>query len=330
MAFVSAVNQPERVFLNSNDDNTPPTEALIAGEGLAGNGFSKFTCRLPTPILNPKRTQLLRAAIPNAQVNIPDYDLIFWYFAIPVAPAPQVPVLRNVRIFPSNYQGATGGCAVNRQLASYADLVTLLNQSAAATDTSGNPYHVAGDITFAYDANTKKISWQGTNIGFAYAQAGYNDPQVEVDRFNVRYTAGGAVQPTLSETNLNLRSGFTFYDTEASNPNTFLVTYPSGTPVVAPSWANLVYSQCVYMFANIVAGSGMGSGGQHNLLSVVPMNAPSLGVSLYQAPMVNWLTKVPQEIYEITIYMLDDNYQPFVVPNNAIVNIEMGFSYVNL
>lgn len=331
MAFVSAVNQPERVFLNSNDDTTPPTEDVLFYQGAAGNGFSRFTCRLPTPILKPKRTQLLRCAIPNAQVNIPDYDLVFWYYRLDdTSPPGTPPSLAAIRFLPTFVPGAPVGSTVpvNRQIASYQDLVDMLNAAAASATDPGNPYFVSGDIAFDYNAVTKKISWSGQTAGFSYLQAGYNDPLINnTARLNVFVNglAGAARQPSLPQTSLNLRCGFTYY--EDTRDTAILVPQPDLAPFVAPSWGNLVYSQCVYVFCNIVAGSGMGSGGQHNLLSVVPMNAPSLGVSLYQAPMVNWLTRVPDEIYEITIYMLDDNYQPFVVPNNAIVNVEMGFNY---
>lgn len=347
MSFVSAVNQPERVFLNSNDDTTPPTEGIesmvLNGNTylFPGNGFSRFTCRLPTPILKPKRTQLLRCAIPNAQVNIPDYDLMFWYARYDVTVSPPVRQLKCIRFLPTFMAGIplAGGSTVpvNRQIASYTDLVSMLNASASSPADGGNPYFTSNDIVFSYDTNSKKISWAGNTVGYIYAQVGYNDVEVNqgvsgnppaMTQLKVYTSSASKQQPYLIYTNLNLRCGFTFYELNNSAvPASGLLV---NEPVIAPSWANLVYSQCVYIFCNIVAGSGMGSGGQHNLLSVVPMNAPSLGVSLYQAPMVNWLTRVPDEIYEITISMLDDNYQPFIVPNNGIVNVEMGFNFTSI
>ena len=80
---------------------------------------------------------------------------------------------------------------------------------------------------------------------------------------------------------------------------------------------------------NIVPGSSVGSGGQHNILASVPIAAPPLGVGQYSAPLVNWMTRIMKEIYEIQIRMLDDNYQPYNVPQNAVVNIELGFRFMN-
>jgi hypothetical protein len=41
------------------------------------DAYSTFECQLPTPILGACKTQILRATIPNAMVNIPDYALTF-------------------------------------------------------------------------------------------------------------------------------------------------------------------------------------------------------------------------------------------------------------
>ena len=217
----------------------------------------------------------------------------------------------------------------------YQDLLQLLNQSAAAADSAiQNPYHTAGDVTFNYDPITRKFSFQGNDANYEYIQLGYADPRIEAVRNNVYTNDNGVApipasrQPTLSQSNLNLRIGYSWYgdngDLGIDIPNA------NGVPIVAYSFGNLVYTQCVYLFSNIIQGSSLGSGGQRNLLSVVPIAAPSLGVALYQAPLVNWLTKIAQEIYEIEIIMLDDNYQPYYVPNNAIVNVEIGFSYLSV
>ena len=329
--FKSAVNQPERVFLNSNDALSPPPN--VAPGIRAGEEFSSFRIQTPNPILKPARMQLLRAAIPNIEVNIPNYDLIFWYARVPTAGPPTVEV-KNVRFLPTTFNqgGPTNGLPINRQIVNYQDLLQLLNQAAAAADSAvQNPYHTAGDITFAYDAVTRKFSFEGTNAGYDYIQLGYADPRIETARGNV-YTASvgpnpipSSRQPTIPQSNLNVRCGYSWYGDAIVD-----IPIPVNTPIIAFSYANLVYTQCVYLFSNIVQGSSLGSGGQRNLLSVVPISAPSLGVALYQAPLVNWLTKIAQQIFEIEIIMLDDNYQPYNVPNNAIVNIEIGFSYIDV
>ena len=89
----------------------------------------------------------------------------------------------------------------------------------------------------------------------------------------------------------------------------------------------MVYTQAVYLYSNIVAGVSLGSGGQHNLLAVVPVNAPQLGVIQYTALTVNMMTKLVDTIYEITVNMRDDANQPFVLPDNAQVNLELAMVY---
>lgn len=325
--FVSAVNQPERVFLSSFDDQSfvVQTEynAGLPNRVLATT-YDRFRIQLPTAILEPERCQLLRASIPNAQVTIPDYQLTFWYARVNTT-GPPVTQYLNVRWFPSYWTGATGGVPVNRIVANYADLLSLMNTAAAATDISGqNPYHVPGDISFSYDALTRKFSFQGLTTGYAYYEVGYNDPQIKALTANMKY--GTYPVPFVQDTTMNLRLGFTSPIVDED----VIIANNVNEPFVAESWADLVYTQNVILLANIIPGSSLGSGGQHNVLASVPINAPPLGVGNFTAPMVNWLTKVMKEIYEIEIVMLDDNYQPYRVPNNAVVNVEMGFSYLKL
>ena len=100
-----------------------------------------------------------------------------------------------------------------------------------------------------------------------------------------------------------------------------------GNPILMDSYPNLIYTQCFYLYASIVAGSSLGSNGSHNLLSVVPCSAAQLGVTNYTALTLNWLTKVPDNIYSVLIEMRDDNNQPVFLPDNGPVNVEIAFKY---
>lgn len=332
------VNNPERVFLNSSDDERNTTDY----------GFSQFTCTYITPILGAKKTMMLRATIPNAQVNIPDYQLFFWYYSLPTATStPGVASLRCVRLYPSYYQPPTGFTAYtkNRYFSDPADFVTQLNTAAAAggDNTTYNSYWVAGDITFSYNATTKQITFTGNTAGRFYAPAGWNDPIVnsQLGLITMPSTANIAVtypQPYALGWTLNLRVGYAMSGTSFGPQLTQVnqqpqyadithVAYPNGTAVVVDSYPNLVYSQAIYLYSNIVAGVSLGSGNQHNLLAVVPSNAPQLGVIQYTALTVNMMSKLVDTIYEITVQMRDDANQPFVLPDNAQVNIELAFVY---
>lgn len=335
------VNNPERVFLNSSDDGRNTTDF----------GFSQFTCTYDTPILGAKKTMMLRGTIPNAQVNIPDYQLVFWYYQLPTATtAPSNTYLKAVRLYPSNYQApAALGTAFtkNRYFSDPADFVSQLNTAAAAggDNVTYNPYWAAGDITFAYNSTTKQITFTGNTSGKYYAPAGWNDPVV-----NAAQSGGTIVMPSTANIattypqpyaqgwTLNLRVGYamsgTSYGPQILQVNQIPqyadlthVAYANGTAVPVDSFPNLVYSQCVYLYSNIVAGVSLGSGGQHNLLAVIPSNAPQLGVIQYTALTVNMMSKLVDTIYEITVQMRDDANQPFTLPDSAQVNLELAFTY---
>ena len=313
--FVSAVNQPSRVYLSSGDDQTE--------EGFNATRYSQFIIQLPTPVLNAAKVQLLRASIPNAQVSIPDYQLEFWYIRYdPLTPT--TPEFRCIRFYPSTFTGNTNGCPVNRLIANYQDLTAMLNQAASAADDPAlNPLFTQNDVSFAYDGTTRKISMTGLTAGYTYAIAGYNDPGV-ANLMEDIYLAPGVQQPYVLTKTLNTRAGFCFPGTSGR-----MTPVAQGTPIVAESWGDLVYTQNVVLLANIVPGSSVGSAKQHNILAAVPINAPPLGVGQYSAPLVNWMTRIMKEIYEVNIQMRDDNNQPYYVPNNAIVNVELGFVYEN-
>lgn len=335
------VNNPERVFLNSSDD----------GRNTTNFGFSDFTCTYDTPILGAKKTMMLRATIPNAQVNIPDYQLVFWYYRLPTATtAPSATYLKAVRLYPSYYQApAALGTAFtkNRYFSDPADFVTQLNLAAAAggDNVTYNPYWTAGDITFSYNATTKQITFTGNTATNYYAPAGWNDPVVNAavagQTITMPSTANIATtypQPLVQGWTLNLRVGYAMSGT-SYGPQLLQVNqipqyadlthtaYANGTAVVVDSFPNLVYSQAVYLYSNIVAGVSLGSGGQHNLLAVVPSNAPQLGVIQYTALTVNMMSKLVDTIYEITINMRDDANQPFLLPDSAQVNLELAMVY---
>lgn len=336
------VNNPDRVYLNSSDD--PRT--------LGDVGFSQFTCTFDTPILGAKKTMLLRASIPNAPegVSIPNHTLFFWYYQLPAATTvPNVNYLKCVRLYPSNYQPPSGFTAFvrNRFFSDPADFVSVLNAAASAggDNLTYNPFWAVGDVTFTYNTTTKQITFTGNTAGKFYCPAGWADEDVDIS------ARGGNIQmPNFSGTGttdqvaiqnytLNLRVGYamsglslgTQYN-RAAAPQTVYAdltnsTYANGTAVPADSFPNLVYSQCVYLLSNITAGVSLGSNKVHNLLAVIPSNAPPLGVISYTALTVNMLSKIVDTIYAITIELRDDANQPFVLPDNAQVNVELAFVY---
>ena len=91
--FTSAVFQPERIAISSNDDIQPSTQAAIIIPDTAASGlnlfshqpaelFSSFRIRLQRPLRNVKSIQLLSGTIPNATQNLPDDQCIFYYYRL--------------------------------------------------------------------------------------------------------------------------------------------------------------------------------------------------------------------------------------------------------
>ena len=343
-SYKSRVNQPDRVFISSNDDTSQSSTT----------GFNLVRATFDTPILDAKRTQLLRATIPNATVNIPDYQTVFWYYQLPTATTtPSDTYLKAVRLYPSQYVPPTSFTAytLNRTFNDPNDLVTALN---AAASTGGdnityNPYWSVGDVSFAYNTTTKRITFTGLTSGKFYANAGWNDPVVTAATTSGvillnSYGAAGAstltIQPLVAGYTLNLRCGYAMSGQSLSTQgntssktayaNLTNYTWAQNAAVPVDSFPNLIYTQCVYIYADITSGSGLGSGKQHNLLAVVPNNAAPLGIIQYVAATLTWLTKVPSNIYEILLDLRDDANQPLPLPDNASVNVELAFSYQDM
>jgi len=227
------------------------------------------------------------------------------------------------------------GLPTNRLIANYQDFVTLLNQAAAAADDpnnvdpdSGDPLHVAGDVSFAYDGNSRRITMTGLTAGYTYFVPGYTDseinnliPYVKMRTIISSVTLKTEVQPQLPNLPMNLRVGFCAQNTDFNTSRQVNVAiYPT-------SWGDLVYTGNIYVYCNIVQGASYGSANQRNLLAVVPVNAPPLGVIQFTAPMAAPMTRIVQEIYEVQILMRDDNNQPYYVQNNANVCVEIALSY---
>ena len=340
MTVISRVNQPERVTIRSDDDDANPSNQF----------FYQFSVNLPTPVLAPYSADLIRCTIPNAQINIPDYQLIFWYYNLDSETQTPGPAqLQCVRLYPSWWKNPDSYSTFvqNRYFLDPSDLVAALNLATTQDDVTYNPYFIINDITFAYDSTTKKISFVGNDAGKFYVPAGYNDPNVRTALQTgtisfPMYKGDGTIATTIPQPYalgypLNLRCGFSMsgisrginsYSGGSSlyaNPQNW--PEADGTPLVADSYPNLVYTGCVYMYTNIVNGSSSTSNNRQNLLAVVPVNSAPLGVTNYVSGMLTKQSTISQTIQNISIELRDDADQPYNLPDNAQVNVEIYFDY---
>jgi hypothetical protein len=342
-AVRSRVNCPERLSLTSDDDVTNMNNPY----------FSQFQINLATPVLDPQRCQLIRATVPATQLQLPDWGgLCFWYWKLPTATTvPTSAYLKCVRLYPSSYVALSGFTAFtrNRYINDPSDLVTLLNQAAGAggDDVTYNVYWSSAEVTFSYSTTTKQITFVGNSSGSFYAPAGYNDPIVATIQAGTagtrpvmpNATSGTTAQPQVEQYTLNLRVGYamsgnargsqSFGAGQTAYANSTNVAYAYNVAVPVDSYPNLIYTNNVYLYASFMAGASLTSNNRHNLLACCPITVGAFGVAQYVAATSNLLTKLSQTIQNIVIELRDDADQPYTLPDNAQVSLEVSFSYQN-
>lgn len=149
----------------------------------------------------------------------------------------------------------------------------------------------------------------------------------------------GEGQPFQNGYSLNLRLGWTWNGVINGNENYKNLIRPVPPYIgigfdnttrinTANTYANLVYSNNCYIYLTFIGGSSLDSAGNGNLLAVIPLNTANNAVGFYNNVISNPLTKIPQHISEISVMLKDDEGNDFYLPNSAIVNFELGFTYL--
>jgi hypothetical protein len=256
--------------------------------------------------------------------------------------------LQFVRLLPSldlpEQYPAVDNNLFNRTYQDYTDLAQALNQCAGDARTAS----IAGDVSFVYNPVLNKIQFVPNNIdgGYFYLPAGYGDPNVttKINQLNNNriYLVPGYT--------LNLRCGFTWngeftdplnagdiYSPDSEYPGSFYYYLRPVDPILVPSfaenlltansYADLVNTSCVKVYCDFAFGSTEDSEGNGGLLSIVPVNTNNLGVGFYQNNFSNPLTKIPQNITEVGINLVNDQGQPYFLPNSATVLLELAVDY---
>lgn len=340
MSYISAVNQPDIVNLSSKDDaaptNTaPPVQWVEAHVGF----FDSFRIDLETPVLGAKGVLLTSASVPSTGLNIPDYQMAFGFYKVALVvgqpPAGAFTNPANFHYMVANSYNLAGGQAVapyvtpfkNQPLATYTDMAAWLNEMVAANVVLlGDP--VLAELTFVYDAVMSKIYIEtpAAQAGFAYQVALPGDPNLiaAVDNYKAAILPGGNGDLD-GRYSLSSRVGFAYSVMSPVLLDGVCVIgggelYPNSAP-------DLVFTQNVNVRSSIAQGSSVSSNNDHDLLAVLPVPAPPLGVSLYQAKTENPLRRVAPSIFQVDIQLTDDNDEPFYLPDNAIVNVELHFLY---
>jgi len=328
---ISPGNQPNRLFISSDDAADMPILPSVNLFNTDLYSYNQFTIALREPVLRCDGVQVATFVQPNSPADgacIPDYQasaIGFCYYkqaAAGVAPiesdlqvlyllSSQSTVEPSPNTVPDN---------LNRYFASYQDFVDALNAAAAylANGPVGGP-----DVQFYYDTTQRRIAFRGLDNTKYYMSAGYNDTLVNnwIDQNVALY----GWSPVPYGYTLNVRVGFdeksfVYYNQKPGGITDANYIYPYGNP-------NLVRTASVTLRANFTNQSTMNSKDNRDVLAVIPMTVPFLGVNTYTFTINQYLRNVPDAIQQITIRMFDDQGQPFNVGNNVQTQIELLLNY---
>ena len=361
--YQSFLFQPERVSINSR---TSPTNVNAQFE-YQNQNFTRFTNNLVTPLLHVKSLELLRSTFSLPIPSIPNTQTTFFYYRIPIIgggnydpdysqmTAANIKIVRLLTTYvysPSRYLPATAAAyGFNGIFHDYQELADALNRAATNDPnaaTLGTRY-VAGDVSFSYDDVSQKIIFQGNNYEtggglpqFYYIPCGYNDPNIITVQNALIALQGNAIWQFEQGYTLNKRLGFLWNGAlvnegapnygGAPNYTYPIPDYTGGTWIpriryFADTYTDLLNTQNIFLYCDIVGGSTQDTNIKDNLLAVIPVYSGQLGTQTYQSSQSCPLTKIPKNIYEISIMMKTDTGADLYLPVSGFVNIEFAVTY---
>lgn len=335
-------SRPDRITCDSSAD------ATLRNTGNSG-WFSRFTNQLQTGgILGVRGMQLSKASFINPVLQLNDNaHLMFFYYRQNTTPGLVAPAnLRCVRLCPSwfipavtNYTAFTR----NRYFNTVSELVAALNAAASTggDDVAFNPIWQVNDLTFSYDANTRKVSVTGNGAGIFYAMAAADDPNVlaylatNAIRLNTPVTQ---VQPYTLGQSMNARLGYAMsYFNRSQTPgaavtlgcaNIVNAPWGNGLPIEADAYPILFGSQVLYLYCQQSGFSGNDSRLRRNLLAAIPVTQPALAVCSYDAAPTKTVALNPmQDIYQLDFEFRDEYNNPVLMPPNFNVSLELSLTY---
>ena len=100
------------------------------------------------------------------------------------------------------------------------------------------------------------------------------------------------------------------------------------TTITGSIMGNLIRSKVVYVLCNVVMNDSITTDGLRTAIGKIPVNSTYGGLTIYQPPMLNWNRLITQGSYQqITISLLDDQYQPYPLNINEFCEFELCFKY---
>ena len=347
---MATLNHPDKMQLDAFAD---PRLTLQNPNGV----YNRFTNRLPTPLLGCKGVQLISANFINSTLQLNDQSqlMFFYYSSVTQAGIATLANLHCIRLLPSSYVPYAGFTAYTRNAYynSGTELATALNLAAGTGGDSAtyNPTWIAGEVTFAYDTAARKFTITGNGTKYI-APAAADDPNVldllrgtttatnriRMNAANTSNTyASSPLQPYVEGISMNARLGFAmpyaatglWWSSSSQRGVATSTGIPSGNSAFyADANPILLGTQNVGVYISTSIGGGVDAYGKKNLIASVPIGVPPLNLNPYTTNSVETPSlSTPNEIYEITVELLDDNGQPFYQPPNFNTQIALGLFY---
>lgn len=122
--------------------------------------------------------------------------------------------------------------------------------------------------------------------------------------------------------NMNVKLGFTdLVDTSPVSAH----AYEYGQSPV-----NLTRTQDIYVTSSLTSAESLSSNGRRDILFKVPLTSPFGTIVNFQTTLEGTaISKLPNLIRSVEIILLDDNFDPLTLPDNAVVSMEVHFKFEN-
>jgi hypothetical protein len=345
---MATLNRPNRLTLNAFSD-----------PNRAGSQYSRFTNTLKNPILGAKGCQLVNADFVNSSLQLNDENgqlMFFYYTSATQAGIRALANLRCIRLLPSWFVPYAGFTAFtpNKYFNTGTELAAALTAAATAGGDSAtyNPIWVAGQVTFSFDTTTRRFSVAANDTNFI-APAPADDPfvldqlrgtttpanRIKMNAINSSNTyATATFQPFTENMTMNARLGYSlsfsargaFWSSSSQQgcaTSSGVPSKSSTVPVPADTLPILLGVQNVGVYLSISTGGGMDAY-KKNLIASIPIDAAPYAINSYTTNSVEVPSlSTPNEIYDVTVELLDDSGAPFLIPNNMNTQIGLVLYY---
>lgn len=205
-------------------------------------------------------------------------------------------------------------------------------------------------LTKQYDMIEFNPAQTGVRVNYPYGVGGqpYNPEPKRLLNSILGFTWNGLFNPVdflnISSDTLNILISTKFpllYNRLRPVPDYVVISpFPSGLfsenattttsttlTFTADSYANLVYSSVLSIYADVVGASSVDTQRTSKLLAITSMNCGNLGVAFWNNYIDNPLMKVSGDIYTIYIEFRDEFGDPYYLSNNAVATMSFKASY---